>query len=61
MMGNKKARGETKYTLKVKTSQRDKLAIQERSQNNKKARYSPSCMISLPLEFVLHVLSTHGG
>lgn len=61
MMDNKKARGETKNTLKVNTSQRDKLDIQERTQNNKKAQYSPCCMISLPLEFVLHVLSTHGG
>lgn len=32
-MDNKKARGEIKNTLKVKTSQRDKLDIQERSQN----------------------------
>ena len=36
-MDNKKARAEIKYTLKVKTGQRDKLDIQERSQNNKKA------------------------
>lgn len=39
--------GETKcVSLKIKTSQRAKLYIQERIQNNTKAGYSPNCMTS---------------